>query len=173
MEHCVNFLWRYLFFCRKIIIFCSIWKKNYWEFYNLARSWVKSTTWALSSPKRRNPICWAPWQKISGNVIEIWSLHGNDILDVLFDNFFLPYSSFVTGIEFRDSSLVIGPKTEAKVLKNQVYNINVGLSGLVNKDAKDSEGKAYALFIGDTVIVNEVSHDYNWCDLWREYKDTP
>ncbi|BES95500.1 FACT complex subunit (SPT16/CDC68) [Nesidiocoris tenuis] len=75
-----------------------------------------------------------------------------NLLSALTKNF-----GFVTGIEFRDSSLVIGPKTEAKVLKNQVYNINVGLSGLVNKDAKDSEGKAYALFIGDTVIVNEGS----------------
>ena len=37
-----------------------------------------------------------------------------------------------------------------------VFNINAGFSGLVNKSAEDSESKNYALFIGDTVLVNEV-----------------
>lgn len=60
------------------------------------------------------------------------------------------------GIEFRESSLTIGPKTTALARKGQVYNLNVGLSNLANKDAKDKEGKIYALFIGDTVLVNEV-----------------
>ena len=62
------------------------------------------------------------------------------------------------GIEFRESSLLIGPKTQAIALKTQVYNLNVGLSALTNSEAKDKEGKTYALFIGDTVIVNEVSY---------------
>lgn len=62
---------------------------------------------------------------------------------------------FVTGIEFRETSLVIAPKTMAKVKKNQVYNVNIGLSNLTNKEASDKEGKTYALFIGDTVLVNE------------------
>ena len=38
-----------------------------------------------------------------------------------------------------------------------VFNINAGFSGLVNKSAEDSESKNYALFIGDTALVNEVS----------------
>ena len=38
-----------------------------------------------------------------------------------------------------------------------VFNINVGFSGLVNESADDNESKNYALFIGDTVLVNEVS----------------
>lgn len=62
---------------------------------------------------------------------------------------------FVTGIEFRESSLVIAPKTTAVVKKDQVYNINIGLSNLTNKEAADKEGKTYALFIGDTVVVTE------------------
>lgn len=66
-------------------------------------------------------------------------------------------SRFVMGIEFRESSLTIGPKTTATAKKGQVYNLNVGLSNLVNKEAKDKESKAYALFVGDTVLVNEVS----------------
>ncbi|RZF37802.1 hypothetical protein LSTR_LSTR007164 [Laodelphax striatellus] len=64
---------------------------------------------------------------------------------------------FVMGIEFREGSLLIGPKTQFVVRKGQVYNLNVGLSGLVNKAAEDKEGKNYALFVGDTVVVNEGS----------------
>lgn len=60
------------------------------------------------------------------------------------------------GIEFRESSLLIGPKTQAIARKGQVYNLNVGLSGLTNKEAQEKEGKTYALFVGDTVVVNEV-----------------
>lgn len=36
-----------------------------------------------------------------------------------------------------------------------VFNISVGLSGLTNKEAKESSGKTYALYVGDTVMVNE------------------
>ncbi|XP_069689096.1 FACT complex subunit spt16 isoform X1 [Periplaneta americana] len=61
---------------------------------------------------------------------------------------------FATGIEFRESSLVIGPKTTAVARKDMVFNVNVGLSGLTNKEATDKEGKVYALFVGDTVQVN-------------------
>ncbi|KAI5717065.1 hypothetical protein M8J76_017015 [Diaphorina citri] len=72
------------------------------------------------------------------------------LVDSLTKNF-----GFVTGIEFRESSLVIAPKTTAVVKKNQVYNVNIGLANLSNKESADKEGKTYALFIGDTVVVNE------------------
>lgn len=62
---------------------------------------------------------------------------------------------FVMGIEFRESSLVIGPKTTFPAKKGMIFNINIGLANLQNKESTDSEGKAYALFIGDTVLVNE------------------
>lgn len=62
---------------------------------------------------------------------------------------------FVMGIEFRENSLVIGPKCTALIQKGMVFNINVGLSNISNKDASDKEGKIYALFVGDTVLVNE------------------
>lgn len=35
------------------------------------------------------------------------------------------------------------------------FNINIGLSDLTNKDGKEQQDKKYALFIGDTVVVNE------------------
>jgi len=37
-----------------------------------------------------------------------------------------------------------------------VFQVSIGLSGLTNPDAKEDEGKTYALFIGDTVIINKV-----------------
>ncbi|KAJ9590632.1 hypothetical protein L9F63_016343 [Diploptera punctata] len=61
---------------------------------------------------------------------------------------------FAMGIEFRESSLVIGPKTTVLAKKDMIFNVNVGLSGLTNKEATEKEGKVYALFIGDTVHVN-------------------
>ncbi|XP_018348110.1 PREDICTED: FACT complex subunit spt16 isoform X3 [Trachymyrmex septentrionalis] len=62
---------------------------------------------------------------------------------------------FAMGIEFKESSLLLGPKIHAIAKKGMVFNVNVGLSNLTNPDATDKEGKTYALFIGDTVIVNE------------------
>ena len=38
-----------------------------------------------------------------------------------------------------------------------IFNINIGFTGLVNKDASDSKGKDVALFVGDTVIVTDGS----------------
>lgn len=61
------------------------------------------------------------------------------------------------GIEFRESSLLISPKCNAVVKKGMVFNVYVGLSNLTNKEATDKEGKVYALFIGDTVVVNDGS----------------
>lgn len=72
------------------------------------------------------------------------------VLDHLTKNF-----GFATGIEFRESSLLIGPKTTTVLRKGMVFNVNVGLSGLENKDAQEKEGKVYALFIGDTVLIHD------------------
>ncbi|UYV66617.1 SUPT16H [Cordylochernes scorpioides] len=35
-----------------------------------------------------------------------------------------------------------------------VFNINIGFSGLTNSEATEPQSKEYALFIGDTVVVN-------------------
>lgn len=73
-----------------------------------------------------------------------------DLIDNLTKSF-----GFAMGIEFRESSIIIGPKCNAVLRKNMIFNVYVGLSGLTNKEASDREGKNYAVFIGDTVIVNE------------------
>ncbi|XP_023167184.1 FACT complex subunit spt16 isoform X2 [Drosophila hydei] len=62
---------------------------------------------------------------------------------------------FAMGLEFRENSIVIGPKCQALIKKNMVFNLHVGISNLTNPEATDKEGKTYALFIGDTVLVGE------------------
>ena len=63
---------------------------------------------------------------------------------------------FAMGIEFREGSLLITNKSEVTAQKGMVFNICVGFSDLEDQDAKSSEGKKYALYLGDTVLVNEV-----------------
>jgi hypothetical protein len=46
-----------------------------------------------------------------------------------------------------------------------VFSINLGFSDLTNKEGKKPEEKTYALFIGDTVLVDEVCYFFLrfWC----------
>ncbi|KAM9328866.1 LOW QUALITY PROTEIN: FACT complex subunit SPT16 [Gastrophryne carolinensis] len=62
---------------------------------------------------------------------------------------------FAMGIEFREGSLVINSKNQYKLKKGMVFSIHLGLSDLTNKEGKKPEEKTYALFVGDTVLVNE------------------
>lgn len=62
---------------------------------------------------------------------------------------------FAVGLEFRENSMIIGPKCTAVLKKGMAFSVNVGLSGLENKEASDKESKVYALFVGDTVLVND------------------
>ena len=64
---------------------------------------------------------------------------------------------FVTGIEFRESSLVIGPKNNAIVKKGLVFNINLGFADLENTESSDDRYKKYSLFLSDTVVVSDVN----------------
>jgi len=57
---------------------------------------------------------------------------------------------FASGIEFREGSLLIAPKTKAPAKKGMVFNVSVGFSEVDKKDKK-----SIALFLGDTVQVNE------------------
>jgi hypothetical protein len=36
------------------------------------------------------------------------------------------------------------------------FQVSIGFSALDNPDGKDEQSKSYAIFIGDTVVVNEV-----------------
>ena len=37
------------------------------------------------------------------------------------------------------------------------FQVSIGFSGLENPNGKDEQSKTFALFVGDTVVVNEVS----------------
>merc|ERR550534_510248 len=73
-----------------------------------------------------------------------------ELVDKINKNF-----GFAMGIEFREGCLVIGPNCDLKAKKGMVFNVNVGITGVTQKGAKDSKGKSIALFIGDTVEVKE------------------
>jgi len=59
------------------------------------------------------------------------------------------------GIEFREISIAITSKCTVKAQKGMTFQISVGFSALENTQGKDTQSKTYALFIGDTVLVNE------------------
>lgn len=61
---------------------------------------------------------------------------------------------FAIGIEFQDSSVVIGPQCMALVKENMVFNVCAVLNGLVDNSAPEADSKIYALAHSDTVIVN-------------------
>jgi hypothetical protein len=42
------------------------------------------------------------------------------------------------------------------------FQVSVGFSGLDNPNGKDDQSKTYALFVGDTVLVNEVNKFKNY-----------
>ncbi|XP_060679014.1 FACT complex subunit SPT16, partial [Hemiscyllium ocellatum] len=62
---------------------------------------------------------------------------------------------FAMGIEFREASLVINTKNQYRLKKGMMFSINLGFSNMENKEGKNPEEKIYALFIGDTVQINE------------------
>lgn len=62
---------------------------------------------------------------------------------------------FAMGIEFREGSLVLNAKNQYKLKKGMVFSVSLGLADLINKEGKKEEQKKYALFVGDTVQINE------------------
>lgn len=70
-------------------------------------------------------------------------------------NAFSKNLGFGMGIEFREGSLVINGKNQTKLRKGMVFNINLGLCNVPNKETKSDRDKAYSLFIADTVQINE------------------
>lgn len=57
-----------------------------------------------------------------------------DLVDKLTKNF-----GFAMGIEFREGSLTITPNCDAVAKKGMIFNVNLGFSGLANKEASDSK----------------------------------
>ena len=61
------------------------------------------------------------------------------------------------GLELREPSLVLGPKSRGAVQKvraGQCYNVQLAIAGLTNENAKEgSKGRAYAVLVADTAVV--------------------
>jgi len=62
---------------------------------------------------------------------------------------------FVTGIEFRESLLLISDKCKQPVEKNMTFVVAVGLQNFPNKEAKEEANKTTSIFISDTILVCE------------------
>lgn len=58
---------------------------------------------------------------------------------------------FSIGMEFDDSSLIIGPNCTVAAKQNMVFNVTIGLNRL-----EDENGKLYALLHSDIVVVKEL-----------------
>lgn len=86
------------------------------------------------------------------SAVDVVKQENPDLVDKLTKNF-----GFAMGIEFKEASLSITSNCDVVVKKGMVFNVNIGFTGLHNKDAGDSKGKDVALFVGDTVLVNEDS----------------
>lgn len=74
----------------------------------------------------------------------------SDLVDKL-----TPNLGFVIGIEFREPSYLISQKCTTVAKAGMVFQVSIGFSDLTNPQAKEDEAKKYALFIGDTVLVNK------------------
>ena len=61
------------------------------------------------------------------------------------------------GLELREPSLVLGPKSRGAVQKvraGQCYNVQLAIAGLTNENAKEgSKGRTYAVLVADTAVV--------------------
>ncbi|EPQ27210.1 uncharacterized protein PFL1_05133 [Pseudozyma flocculosa PF-1] len=65
---------------------------------------------------------------------------------------FVKNVGFATGIEFRDSSYVLSPKSTRKIKQDMVFNLSVGFADLPDPN---HPGKTYSLLLTDTVRVND------------------
>lgn len=62
---------------------------------------------------------------------------------------------FLTGVQFREGQMLISPKCEEKVQAGMVFVIYLGVDGIKNSNAKDDQGKKFAIAISDTVLVKD------------------
>ncbi|KAJ3359746.1 FACT complex subunit spt16 [Kappamyces sp. JEL0680] len=67
---------------------------------------------------------------------------------------FVKNCGFGTGIEFRESSFVLGPKNPRELVKGMVINLTLGFQNLDNQSS-DSRNRVYALLLGDTVQITD------------------
>ncbi|PSK35602.1 FACT complex subunit SPT16 [Candidozyma pseudohaemuli] len=64
-------------------------------------------------------------------------------------------AGWLTGLEFRDSTLVLNAKNERKLVDGQVFSLTIGFSNLIDSKATNPKLKNYSLLITDTVRVGD------------------
>lgn len=72
-----------------------------------------------------------------------------------FRNQLLFIFSFATGIEFRESLLLINEKCKQVIKPNMTFILTLGAQNFPNSGASDSEYKSASVFLSDTVLVAE------------------
>lgn len=65
---------------------------------------------------------------------------------------FTKNAGWLTGLEFRDSTLILNGKNERKLVNGQVVSLTIGFNNL---SSSDSKSKKYALLLTDTYKVSE------------------
>ncbi|OBA24191.1 SPT16-domain-containing protein [Metschnikowia bicuspidata var. bicuspidata NRRL YB-4993] len=73
-----------------------------------------------------------------------------DLVDKLTKNV-----GWLTGIEFRDSTLILNLKTERTLVNGQIISLTIGFHSLSNESAPGPQLKTYALLLTDTYKVGE------------------
>lgn len=68
---------------------------------------------------------------------------------------FTKNAGWLTGLEFRDSTLVLNGKNDRKLINGQVVSLTIGFNNLTNDSATDARLKKYALLLTDTFKVSE------------------
>lgn len=68
---------------------------------------------------------------------------------------FTKNAGWLTGIEFRDSTLILNQKIERKLVTGQIISLTIGFNNLTNELASDPKLKNYALLLTDTYKVGE------------------
>lgn len=68
---------------------------------------------------------------------------------------FTKNAGWLTGIEFRDSTLILNNKNERPLINGQIISLTIGFNNLTNDKAKDPKLKKYSLLITDTFKVSE------------------
>lgn len=91
-----------------------------------------------------------PLSEVYNKGVEFVKENEPNMIDHLTKNF-----GFATGIEFREAALLISAKNDVIARAGMVFNMAIGLSDLKNESAADPEGRIYALFIADTVLVQK------------------
>lgn len=68
---------------------------------------------------------------------------------------FTKNAGWLTGIEFRDSTLVLNGKNERPLINGQIVSLTIGFNNLVNDAASNPKLKNYALLLTDTFKITE------------------